>query len=361
MFPSVFVPILTALTLSGTANAWFRVGCGDPLVQVRVDPIISPNIIPSNHVHTVHGASNFNANSTFDSLRASRCTSCKVTQDLSNYWFPKLYFQDPQTKLFEPVSNGGLLVYYQNRGDGDVVNGGPGLKAFPPGFKMLTGNPTARSKKYPDLEGSQGELRERAVGYSCLRYPNDAGYDGYGFPNTDCEGGLNARLHMPACWNGVDLDSPDHMSHTAYLSGLDNGKCPSTHPVPLMKLFYEITWDVHDFASRWTPGTDEWPFVYATGDPTGYSWHGDFQNGWDTNVFQNAIDKCNNPNDATGSGSTEACPFLTVVDASVANACKIAPVVDEPIDGQLQRLPGCNPIQTGPGDATLYSSSNCPI
>jgi hypothetical protein len=51
-----------------------------------------------------------------------------VAQDLSNYWFPKLYFQDPKTKLFEPVANGGLLVYYQNRGDADKRNGGPGLK-----------------------------------------------------------------------------------------------------------------------------------------------------------------------------------------------------------------------------------------
>lgn len=82
---------------------------------------------------------------------------------LLNSGFPKLYFQDPKTKLFEPVGNGGmgglqaphifaevragLLVYYQNRGDGDKRNGGPGLKAFPPGFKMLSGNPYSRSKK----------------------------------------------------------------------------------------------------------------------------------------------------------------------------------------------------------------------
>lgn len=31
------------------------------------------------------------------------------------------------------------------------------------------------------------------------------------------------------------------MSHVAYLSDLDNGKCPSTHPVPLLKLFYEVS------------------------------------------------------------------------------------------------------------------------
>ena len=70
------------------------------------------------------------------------------------------------------------------------------------------------------------------------------------------------HIHMPACWDGVvsisspvsnstaqslyqtfhsqNLDSPDHISHTAYLSDLDRGSCPSTHPVPLMKLLYEV-------------------------------------------------------------------------------------------------------------------------
>jgi hypothetical protein len=33
-----------------------------------------------------------------------------VAQDLSNYWFPKLYFQDPKTKLFEQVSSLTLTV-----------------------------------------------------------------------------------------------------------------------------------------------------------------------------------------------------------------------------------------------------------
>ncbi|KAG8728129.1 hypothetical protein FRC12_021989 [Ceratobasidium sp. 428] len=145
------------------------------------------------------------------------------------------------------------------------------------------------------------------------------------------------------------------MSHVAYLSGLDNGNCPSTHPV---------TWDIHNFASRWNPATDGWPFVYATGDPTGYSWHGDFHNGWDINVLQNAIDQCNNPNDQTFNGITEACKFFTVGDAATQNQCKIAAgdkEVKEAVDGAvLAKLPGCNPIQAGPGDATMYTEKNCP-
>ena len=79
---------------------------------------------------------------------------------------------------------------------------------------------------------------------------------GFGFPNTDCEAGLNARIHFPACWDGKvrfhtsrsrcgifialqRVESADQ-SHVAFLSRLDNGACPKTHPVGLMKLFYEV-------------------------------------------------------------------------------------------------------------------------
>ncbi|KAH7929788.1 hypothetical protein BV22DRAFT_1001996 [Leucogyrophana mollusca] len=363
MLSTAFSYLFVTLIMSGTAHAWFRVACTNPLVQERVDPIVQPGVVPSQHVHTIHGASNFAPSATYDSVRASSCTSCEVTQDLSNYWFPKLYFHDKTANTYEEVANGGLLIYYQNRGDGDVSNGGTGLKAFPAGFRMISGNPALRTKKYTEGEGSQGELAERAIQWSCLRYTtNSSGYDGHGFPTTDCEAGFNARIHMPACWDGQNLDSPDHRSHMAFLSGLDNGDCPSDHPVYMMKLFYEVTWNVHDFASRWNVNDPTaWPFVYATGDPTGYSWHGDFFNGWDTTALQNAIDHCNNPNDQTGSGVTEACSYLTVQSATTANACKIDPIVNEPVGGQvLSKLPGCNPLQSGPGDATLYTDGNCP-
>ncbi|KAL0571171.1 hypothetical protein V5O48_010786 [Marasmius crinis-equi] len=369
---------IVLVTTTSVAHAWFRLPCTNPLVQVRVDPIISPNQVPSQHVHTVHGAYNFKSNSTFDTLRASKCTSCQVAQDLSNYWFPKLYFRDPKTQKFEAVPNGGLLIYYQNRGQLDKINGGPGLKAFPPGFRMLTGNPTARAKKsafnhllgistevlryrHLDGSGSQQDLAERAIAWTCLRYTtSNTDYDGTGgFPHTDCEAGFQSRLHFPACWDGKNVDSADHKSHVAFLSTLDNGVCPPTHPVGLMKLFYEITWDIHSFAGRWSE-SQGWPFVYATGDPTGYSWHGDFQNGWDVNVLQKAIDECNNPNDQTINGVADACKHFTMIAAATAKTCQLAPAVNEPVNGVLDKLPGCNPIQAGPGDATLYTDANCP-
>lgn len=113
---------------------------------------------------TVHGASGFAADATFDSLRESDCTSCKVTEDLSNYWFPKLYFHDRAADTFEEVSNGGLLIYYQNRGNEDVKNGGPGIKAFPPGLKMISGNPMRRTNKYAFLSIPAGLKLIKLIG-----------------------------------------------------------------------------------------------------------------------------------------------------------------------------------------------------
>jgi len=359
-----FTSLLIALASAGLANAWFRVACTTPLVTERIDPIVSPGVIGSNHVHTIHGSSGFAANSSYEDIVSASCTSCEVQpQDYSNYWFPTLYFHDPANGSYIAVPNGGLLVYYENRGDLDVSNGGTGLKAFPPGFRMISGSAGSRSSQgiaEADYYNSQAGLAQAAIQYSCLRYTStEDGYNGYGFPNTTCEAGLNARIQFQSCWDGVNLDSTSHQSHVAYMTGLDNGACPDTHPVGLMHLIYEITWDVNAFVGLWEE--PNWPFVYATGDPTGFSVHGDFQSGWDETALQNAIDYCNNPDDATGTGDTAACKYLTVIEASVAETCKINPIVNEATAGPLTALPGCDPIQAGPGNATFYTAANCPI
>jgi hypothetical protein len=77
----------------------------------RVDPIVSPGA-PSGHVHTIMGASGFGFDSTGPSLRNSSCTTANPIEDLSVYWFPRLYFQDPIDGHFEPVPMYYMQVYY---------------------------------------------------------------------------------------------------------------------------------------------------------------------------------------------------------------------------------------------------------
>lgn len=76
---------------------------------------------------------------------------------------------------------------------------------------------------------------------------------------------------MRRCWDGVNVDSPDHKAHVAYPttgSFETTGSCPLTHPVRLPQLMYEVMWDTTPFndPAIW-PEDGSQPFVYSTGDP----------------------------------------------------------------------------------------------
>lgn len=80
-----------------------------------------------------------------------------------------------------------------------------------------------------------------------------------------------ANIRFPTCWDGVNLDSANHMSHVAYpTSGTfeTGGPCPPTHPVRIPQLFYEVIWDTTKFndKSLW-PEDGSQPFVWSNGDP----------------------------------------------------------------------------------------------
>ncbi len=143
---------------------------------------------------------------------------------------------------------------------------GEPLLAFPEGFRMVAGNPFARSYT--------GALDAQAITYACLNYDGPPTPETNGFPTTNCPSGLRSQVYFPSCWDGVNLDSPDHKSHVAYPTSYNNGACPSSHPKHLISIFYEVIWNVGDFANEWDGNTQ--PFVWSMGDPTGFGYHGDF-------------------------------------------------------------------------------------
>jgi len=83
--------------------------------------------------------------------------------------------------------------------------------------------------------------------------------------------------------------------------------------------------------------------VLSTGDPTGYSYHGDYMNGWDQPLLEKAIKECDN----TG-GELENCDLLRplIQSQEKMGTCKkkIGREVDEDVHGPLDSLPGCNYI-----------------
>ncbi|KAH7092289.1 hypothetical protein FB567DRAFT_614146 [Paraphoma chrysanthemicola] len=271
-----------ALAMAGYSDAFFRMSCPGRVVRDRVDPIVNPGKV-AGHVHTVSGGSGFSASMTYQDARASNATEK--------------------------------------------------LHAFPEGFRMLAGDSNKRS--------GGSDLATQGISYACLGANQP---ETNNIPNYSCPGGLRAQVFFPACWDGKNLDSPDHKSHVAYPTQYNNGYCPDAFPVHMISIFYEILYNTNIFADQWN-GTQH-PFVFANGDATGYGLHGDFLNGWDVDVLQNAIDTCND-----ASGSVDKCAAVTQYSVQECQQCQIPTTVKEPTGGSLTQLPGCNPITHGPDPA----------
>jgi len=269
------------------------------------------------------GGSGFSTSLDSTGMRESECSTSPVQADKSNYWVPQLYHRDASNGSYSLIPLVSTKTYYLNR-DGPTNKT---IAPFPDGLRMIAGNmsrTTYNASNVPD----------RAVSFLCLEPANPGPVPA--LPDHSCPGGLRAQITFPSCWNGKDLDSPDHMSHMTYPIGQpDTGDCPAGY-TKTITLFNEWVFDVGAFP--FTPGAKNW--VFSTGDDTGYGFHADFVNGWEPSVLAAAVQQCTGPI----FGNLEQCPpFLPTLNHTAAAACKISSVVDENITGPLSALPGCNP------------------
>jgi hypothetical protein len=153
-----------------------------------------------------------------------------------------------------------------------------------------------------------------------------SGSDTKEFPKSTCGGGWRVSVHFPSCWDGKSVDSPDHKSHVAYpQSGTfeSGGACPSTHPVHIPQVMYEVMWDTREFNDKTMWPTDgSQPFVWSFNDGLGYGNHGDYLFGWKGDALQRAMDsKC----------SGDRCSALQRQTDQAAIACTKQPLVKEDI------------------------------
>lgn len=88
---------------------------------------------------------------------------------------------------------------------------------------------------------------------------------------------------------------------------------------------------------------------------TGFGYHGDFIEAWESNVLQQAIDQCTNL-----SGNQEDCPVFTILDK--AAECQLqsplpAPLSTEEVQGPMKGLPNGIQVQSGPEQASKPGNS----
>lgn len=246
---------------------------------------------------------------------------------------------------------------------------GENVTAFPQNFRMLAGDPFQRDFTWPipdppkslwsGVQESQAALRQKALGFNCLNYaqPPEPSLYRHFMPNKTyldehCTDGLRLELMFPSCWNGKDVDSPDHKSHVAYPSLVMDGTCPQGYEARLVSLFFETIWNTYAFKDT------EGFFALADGDPTGFGYHGDFMQGWEHGVLQQAIDTC-----TSDTGIVDNCEIFDLQSEAEQRHCwlDLPPQLQyENVHMHADGLPGNVPIEWGPAYALPPGLSSNP-
>ncbi|KAJ7756245.1 hypothetical protein B0H16DRAFT_1314999 [Mycena metata] len=329
------------LFLASPCGAYWLMAANNILTTQRLDPIISPGSV-STHAHSVLGGSNFGLNTSTAALRKSSCTSIPIPEDKSNYWFPVGVKHFPWSNgTFTRQAHSRLVLFRSNCYLDYLFNDTPGYTTeFPDDFRMVSGDPTLRT-----LDPSS--FAQQAITFLCLDFNGKSNRYNELPRSISCPSGIRSQINFPSCWNGKDTDSTDHKSHVAFLStGPDNGTCtdPGSSPRFICQLVYWISQVFED--QRKDAMTPSQPFVQVESDPTGYGYHADFFNGWDSGVLQKALNGCNcNPY-----GDATCCVNQGIFGMNTSSVCYITNSVDEQSElssalGTLSTLPGNNPIQ----------------
>ncbi|MCX5228753.1 DUF1996 domain-containing protein [Streptomyces sp. NPDC006553] len=249
---------IVAQAAAPVRGAEFRADCSSSHRRGD-DPIVFPGQAGRSHIHEFYGNRTANASSTLQSLAAGT-TNCTPQTDLSSYWTPTLY----QNGV--PVAPERVTVYYQGITDPTRA------VAHPRGLRYVVGNALAT-----------GPEQNPAARWSCVGRP-ESGRD---FVNCPPGTKLENYLDFPTCWDGRNLDSPNHRDHMAYAAG---PTCPAGHPVPVPRLELLITWPVTGGGLS-LAGTRNGTNVT---DAPGYTFHGDFFNAWDEGELRRRVTDCIN-------------------------------------------------------------------
>ncbi|KAF2279843.1 uncharacterized protein EI97DRAFT_354426, partial [Westerdykella ornata] len=325
---------------------------GPAMSTQRLDPALFPGQ-GSPHMHDFDGGNGLAVDTTFAGLQSSECTTARIKPDNSLYWRPALYWNGNGTGFY-PVPNMFAKVYYKfGNGDGTKAKN---ISEFPEDFEMIAGDPFRRSDDGNNQAG---------VSWACI----DAKYgriEAQGFPKgfTSCSNGLATQLTFPACWNGKKMDPKNPNAHMAYPSNAGQGieSCPTGFQVARFpSIFIEFWYDVSQFDGQYS--ANDIPWVLAQGDPTGYGFHADFKNGWKKGVLAKATADDGYCNCGCGCGEDEMKQCFGAENVNDDNdaaftQCSAKPALADE-RGVVQKLPGCNPIQKGPAEATAVTGAGC--
>jgi len=257
----------------------------------RDDPIVYPGQPGKSHLHQFFGNTETDANSNYESLRTkggSTCTRSEGTSpQRSAYWMPAML--DGAGNVVKPDW---MNTYYKQLPASDpkcLQTLDPSVVGkcvmMPNGIRFILGYNMAT------MSGGPADTTSRdywAMGFDCNAKPT--GGESYtGVKRTipeilatgKCPGGawLRAFVAFPQCWDGKNLDTPDHRSHIVYPP---TSVCPGTHPYRIPEIAIQAFFSVDDnfFAGKWRLASDE----MMPGMPAGSTLHMDYWEAWSTPI-----------------------------------------------------------------------------
>ncbi|KAB1934911.1 DUF1996 domain-containing protein [Micromonospora sp. ALFpr18c] len=233
------------------------------------DPIVVPGLPGASHMHTFFGPK-IDAFTTTDKLLSAK-TTCNAPGDLSAYWTPEL------RKDGKAVPIKSFRVYYGSR-----VKDPSTVKPFPPGLRMVEGD----AKRQVDTPKNGGGNQFWCAGSAETGRSADGNW-----PVCAPGGNLIFQLVFKDCWDGKNIDSPDHKSH---MGDPVNGVCTGKYPVAVPDLSFMV-----NYQSLGGTGLS-----LASGKAS--SMHGDFMNAWDPAHLGGLVKSCLNQNAKCGTEVTFA-------------------------------------------------------
>ena len=265
------------------------------------DPIVFPGEPGRSHLHMFFGNTEIDAFSTNDSLLNSGGGTCNGFElNRSGYWTPALL--DGRGNAIVPDS---IILYYKTKAPEAV-------QALPQGLKMIAGNLDAETF-----------TADHDLSWSCGPSGNS-----YGYTNRipDCDGDvINATVVFPNCWDGQNLDSPDHQSHMLNIN--ESKQCPASHPVRLPQISILLYFPGTDSVEGWHLSSD---LTSGFNSGPGASLHADWWGGW----------------------NDEAINLWTSGCMQAARNCSFGQT------GTPRRLMSLNPLQTYEGENVLALPSD---
>jgi Domain of unknown function (DUF1996) len=273
---AVAAPLVSAADRGGPSLRGSNFYSNCPFSHTSMDdPIVYPRQPGRSHAHTFFGNRSTDASSTRGSLLQA-ATTCKPRADKAAYWVPTLFQNRREVRPSK------AQLYY-------VVRGYDRMRAFPAGLRIIAGDAHAtdvqsRNVTYWTCGGRAAHMRPMTrVPARCgevLGHGLMVGRDGKTRRVTwRTKTFLELHVIFPDCWDGANLDSPDHHSHMAYSR---NYRCPGSHPVKVPRLRMMVRYPTNRGA-----GVE----LASGGQLTA---HADFYNAWNQRFLERLVASCFN-------------------------------------------------------------------